>query len=130
VISELRKKPPYRNPNVHVWSKGITEHDTCISALTIEELELGILGKQRKDPIQAARMRSWFEADVLAVYIGRILPFDTKAALLAASYHTERTYPKDDARIAAIAAVNGLTVVTRNVKHFAGLPVDLLNPFD
>jgi predicted nucleic acid-binding protein len=31
--------------------------------------------------------------------------------------------------IAAVAKVNGLTVVTRNVADFAGFGVQLLNPF-
>jgi predicted nucleic acid-binding protein len=35
----------------------------------------------------------------------------------------------EDAMIAAIALVHGLTVVTRNVKDFDGFGVALLNPF-
>jgi predicted nucleic acid-binding protein len=36
----------------------------------------------------------------------------------------------EDAMIAAIAKVNGLTVVTRNVADFAQFEVPLLNPFE
>ncbi|WP_295401485.1 hypothetical protein [uncultured Thiocystis sp.] len=36
----------------------------------------------------------------------------------------------EDAMIAAIANVNGLTVVTRNLADFASFGVDLLNPFE
>ena len=36
----------------------------------------------------------------------------------------------EDAMIAATAAVHGLTVVTRNVRDFEKLGVQVLNPFD
>jgi len=36
----------------------------------------------------------------------------------------------EDAMIAAIAVVNQLTVVTRNVSDFVALGVDALNPFE
>ena len=35
-----------------------------------------------------------------------------------------------DALIAATAMVHGATVVTRNVRDFVGLSVDVLNPLD
>ncbi len=36
----------------------------------------------------------------------------------------------EDAMIAAIAKVKGLTVVTRNIADFGSFDVDLLNPFE
>ena len=36
----------------------------------------------------------------------------------------------EDAMIAAVAKVNGLTVVTRNVRDFTGFGVPVLNPFE
>ena len=49
-------------------------------------------------------------------------------------YYSVETYRKpdhliEDAMIAATAAVNGLTVVTRNVRDFEGFGVKVVDPF-
>jgi predicted nucleic acid-binding protein len=36
----------------------------------------------------------------------------------------------EDAMIAAAATAHGLTIVTRNTRHFEGLGVGAFNPFD
>jgi predicted nucleic acid-binding protein len=43
---------------------------------------------------------------------------------------TGRTFSQPDLIIAATALEHGLTLVTRNVKDFAGLDVPILNPWD
>jgi predicted nucleic acid-binding protein len=74
-------------------------------------------------------MQRWFDR-ILASYSSRILAFDQQAALVAANLHLNRTHPKDDARIAAIAISHGLSVATRNTKDFEDLPVTVFDPFE
>lgn len=58
-----------------------------------------------------------------------MLPFDESAARVLAAYRVPEHAPLDDALIAAIAESAGMTVVTRNTKHFEPLGVACLNPW-
>jgi predicted nucleic acid-binding protein len=51
-----------------------------ISAITVMELELGVLQIERKDSRQGKVLRRWLEADVLATFDGRVLSIDTAVA--------------------------------------------------
>lgn len=62
--------------------------------------------------------------------IGRILPFDDRAATLCAAMHVPRTRSERDAMIAGTALAHGMTVVTRNTGDFAGCGVALINPWE
>lgn len=55
---------------------------------------------------------------------------DDAVARQAATYHVPDRRPINDAYIAATAVVNGMTLVTRNVRDFAGLDVAMLNPWE
>ena len=79
VISELRK--PNANHGVRVWAHGITPNRLFLSAITLLELETGILRVERRDPDQGALLRSWLERRVLLAFTGRILPIDNEVAL-------------------------------------------------
>jgi len=79
------------------------------------------------------RYRHWLLHEVLPVFGERILPFDVPAAMQWGTFMGEGeragTVPSnDDAKIAAVAAVHGLTIVTANERDFAALGVPLLNP--
>jgi len=54
---------------------------------------------------------------------------DIKVAEKRAGYEKLRTIPYSDALIGASAAVNGMSLVTRNTKDFADLGIDLINPW-
>jgi predicted nucleic acid-binding protein len=79
VISELRKPNP--NHGVKVWAHGTTPNRLFLSAITLLELETGILRVERRDPDQCALLRSWLERRVLPAFTGRILPIDNEVAL-------------------------------------------------
>ncbi|MEO7124494.1 MAG: PIN domain-containing protein, partial [Lacisediminihabitans sp.] len=67
---------------------------------------------------------------VLPTFNGRVLPFDLPAARILAAYRVPEHAPFDDALIAAVAQSAGMTVATRNTKHFDPLGVPCLNPWD
>lgn len=76
VISELRKPPGRVNPRVASWADNLAEGNVYISSISVFEIERGILLKQRTDPVQAERLRDWFNGQVKVQFKGRILPFD------------------------------------------------------
>jgi predicted nucleic acid-binding protein len=131
VISELRQ-PRVRLPDQRVtaWIARIPVASLFISVITVMELELGTLQKERRDPQQGAALRSWLSTSVIPNFTGRILPIDREIAQRAASLHVPTRIADLDALIAATALVKGLTVVTRNISHFAPTGAPTLNPWE
>jgi predicted nucleic acid-binding protein len=68
-------------------------------------------------------------ADILDQYRNHILAFDGDAAQVWGRLRVPHAQHEIDKQIAAIAWVNGLTVVTRNTADFADTGVNLINPF-
>jgi predicted nucleic acid-binding protein len=101
-----------------------------VSAITILELETGVLLVQRRDPKQGALLRAWLEQSVLPAFSGRVLPVDTAVAQRCASLHVPDPRSDRDALIAATAMVHHMTVVTRNMADFTATGAPLLNPWD
>ncbi len=131
VVSELRKvRPGKADANVAAWTESVDASDLFVSAITIMELELGVLSIERKDASQGALLRSWLERHVLPEFSGRALPVDTAVAQRCARLHVPDKRGERDALIAATALVHGMTVVTRNVNDFKLTGVPLVNPWD
>lgn len=130
VISELRKN---RNGTADVGvTKWISTHAAStlyLSAISIFELELGILQTARRDPDQGRTLRLWFETQVLTAFAGRILSMDAATAQRCAALNVPDPRAKWDGLIAATAFVHGMTVVTRNVADFEATGVRILNPW-
>jgi predicted nucleic acid-binding protein len=131
VISELRKAGDGKaDANVVAWLSSVDATTFYLSAITLMEIELGILRIERRDPAQGARLRAWMDQHILPEFADRILPVDTAVALRCAPLHVPDPHPERDAFIAATALVHGMTVVTRNIADFAPTGVPLLNPWD
>lgn len=131
VVSELRKvRLGKADARVARWSDTVEAAMLFISAVTVLELEVGILLMERRDTQQGRPMRAWLDDHVLPTFRERILPVDEAVALQCARLHVPDPRPERDALIAATALVHGMTVVTRNVEDFAGTGVPLLNPWD
>lgn len=128
VISELRR-PQRANDNVVAWAGGISAASFFLSAISILEIELGVLSIARRDAAQGAVLRAWIEDQILPRFDGRILPVDTAVAQRCARLHVPDPRAERDALIAATALVHGLTVVTRDVGDFERMGVALLNPW-
>jgi predicted nucleic acid-binding protein len=130
VVSELRKaRFGKADANVAAWTESVDAADLFVSAITIMELELGVLSVERKDAIQGAMLRAWLEQRVLPEFSGRTLPVDTAVAQRCARLHVPDKRGERDALIAATALVHGMTVVTRNVADFKPTGVAILNPW-
>lgn len=130
VISELRKAGDGRAAtNVTAWVAAQDATTFLISAITILELERGVLSVQRRDPKQGGRLRKWLDDHVRPQFAGRILPIDDAIATRCAQLHIPDRRNEADALIAATALVHNLSVVTRNVKDFHETGVVVIDPW-
>lgn len=129
ILSNVTKPAP--SPALLEWMAVQVDEDLFISSLTIAELQRGILEKpagRKRD-----RLEAWFAGreGPQALFAGRVLPFDEKAALVWARLMAEGTgkgRPRSplDMVIAAVAASNDCVVVTDNARDFAG--IEVVNP--
>ena len=130
VVSELRKaKAGKADKNVVGWAASAAASSMFISAITVQELETGVLLAERRDSAQGAVLRRWLEAQVLPAFAERVLPVDTAVALRSAVLHVPDPQPIRDSLIAATALVHGMPVVTRKVSDFAPTGVEVINPW-
>ena len=128
VVSELRKTQA--DPAVVAWARSVPAYKLYISAITLLEIETGILRLERRDPGQAATLRNWLEVHVMAAFAGRVLSVDGAVARRCARLHVPNRSNECDALIAATALVHDLTVVTRNTRDFAFSGAPVLNPWE
>ncbi|MGO4834067.1 type II toxin-antitoxin system VapC family toxin, partial [Rhizobiaceae sp. 2RAB30] len=130
VISELRKVGDGKaDANVMAWIAMESAESFFISAITILELERGVLGVQRRDAAQGARLRTWLDNHIRPEFAGRILSVDDAIATRCAHLHIPDRRNEVDALIAATALVHSLAVVTRNVRDFVGTGVVVIDPW-
>ena len=131
VVSELRKiRLGKSDRRVAQWADSVDATDLYLSVITIQELEIGVLLAERRDPSQGAVFRAWLNAHVLPAFTGRILVIDTAVAQRSARLHVPDPRSFRDALIAATALVHGMTVVTRNLADFEPTGVSILNPWN
>ncbi|MGQ0801567.1 MAG: type II toxin-antitoxin system VapC family toxin [Pseudomarimonas sp.] len=130
VVSELRKAKAGRADHwVTTWAAGVEPASLFVSAITILELETGVLLVERRDPAQGEVLRTWLERQVLPAFAGRVLAVDLAIAQRCARLHVPHPRAERDALTAATALVHGLTVVTRNVADIEPTGVAILNPW-
>lgn len=131
VVSELRRAGDGRaDPNVVAWLKGQDSATLFLSAITVMELEMGVLQIERRDAAQGAMLRTWLRDHVLPEFEGRVLPVDALVAVRCAELHIPNRRPERDALIAATALVHGMTVVTRNAADFRATGVSFVDPWE
>ena len=130
VVSELRKAASGNaDANVVAWANKVSVPSLFLSAISVMELETGVLLIERRDPAQGKVLRTWLEQYVLPAFEDRIFPVDTAVARRCATLHVPDRRSDRDALIAATALVHGMSVVTRNVADFAPIAVAVVNPW-
>lgn len=130
IVSESRKLATRRaDPALVAWMSAVDPALTYLSAMTLWELERGVLLMERRDPVQGAVLRGWLAETVLPAFKGRVLAMSAEVATRCARLHVPDPRSERDSWIAATALVHELTVVTRNVADFAATGVPLLNPW-
>ena len=130
VVSELRKLGDGRaDARVAAWIAGHDAASFYISALTLMELEIGVLRIERRDAEQGERLRSWMDRHVLPEFRDRTLPVDAAVALRCARLHVPDPRAERDALIAATAMAHGMTVITGNRADFEATGVAAIDPW-
>ena len=136
VLSEMRKDSRTKSSSakmdrrVERWVNSVSDLDLYLSVVSILELERGFHLLKQRDPAQALIIRLWVRSRVLPSFDGRILPVDLAVAQRCTTLVIPKPIEYRDSLIAATALVHGMTVVTRNVRHFEPTGVVLLNPWD
>jgi len=131
IPSKLTRDAP--DVRVEAFLENAGRDRVFLSVMTVGEICKGI------DLLPASQKRSdlqdWLDRDVRSWFAGRILPVTESIAerwgrLAAAGKRNGVTLAVVDGVLAATALEHGLTLVTRNVKDFAGIGLVLLNPWD
>ena len=126
----IRTRP---EPRLENWVYAQDEQALYLSVVSIGKLRRGLVvlpaSKRR------AALEQWLENDLVPRFGDRILPVTYSIADRWGQLDGEcqmRGTPLNtaDGMIASTALEHDLTLVTRNVKDFAGLGVTLLNPWD
>ena len=130
VVSEVMKPAP--EPAVELWLAGQPAASIFLCAITEAELRFGlaIMTEGRRRSTLAAVVDGMLGED----FGGRILPFDSRAAIEFANLAADRRRSGrpisiPDAQIAAIARSRGAALATRNVADFEGCGVDIIDPW-
>jgi hypothetical protein len=130
VVSALMRRDPDRI--VVAWLDGLPAESVWTTSITVFEVRLGL------ELLAAGRRRKLLEEAFTKAldedFEGRVLPFDQAAAQAAGRIAAERqragrTVEIRDIQIAGIAAARRATLATRNLRHFEGLDLQLVDPW-
>jgi toxin FitB len=130
VVSEWAKPRP--SANVVAWLSNANEDEIFISVCTVAELRFGVecmpKGRRRE------ALGQWLRTDLMARFDGRVVPVDLAVAdmwgvVQARGRSIGRPIEAMDGLIAATAEVYGMTLVTRDTRHFEAAVTSLFNPW-
>ena len=129
IVFKLRQGKPNQSPKVRRWAAQQSASRLFLSAITILELEQGVLAQERRTPPQGSALRIWLTG-VRAAFQGRVLHFTDHIATICAALHVPNPRSERDAMIAATAIEHGFTFVTRNTQEFVNTGVPMVNPWN
>ena len=132
IPSEVSHARP--DPRVAAWVHNQDDAALFLSVVSLGEMLQGFTLLPATSECRT-RLERWLETDLLPWFEGRILPVTKPIAerwgiLDAECQLRGRPANTADGMIAATALQHGFTVVTRNVRDFAGLGVPILNPWE
>jgi len=128
VLSEPLKQQP--EERVLAWLASL-EEEAGVTSISVGELLTGVralpAGRRRSGLLEAIE-------SFLRTFAGSVLPYDETAALQYAWLQESRRaagrpLAVEDGMIAAICVARGMTLATRNSSDFAGLGLDLVDPW-
>ena len=130
VISEFVKPRPA--PGLIAWLRDVDEDQMAVSVASIAEIQSGI--SRMQDSARRNELEAWLYHDLIPRFEPRILELNLSAALawgvaMGSAKRAGRPLPQVDALLAAVCRTHKLILVTRNVKDFVGLEVEVLNPW-
>jgi len=130
VISEFVKAQPA--PGLIAWLRDSNEDQMAISVASIAEIQSGIARLPASE--RRNKLEDWLHQDLIPRFEPRILPVDLQTALawgaaMGWAKRAGRPVPQIDALLASVCRTRNLLLVTRNVKDFEKLEVELLNPW-
>jgi hypothetical protein len=130
VLSEAMRESP--SPQFTEWFDAQPRMTVWTTAVSLLEIRFGIerlpIGRRRNALTMA------LEGTVVLDIEGRVLPFDADAAaetaiLVAERQRAGRSGDVRDSMIAGIAIAHRATLATRNTRHFADLPIPVVDPW-
>ena len=130
LFSELIKKDPSKK--VTEWLLERDEGLFYVSALTFGEIRKGI--EKMPESARKNKLEIWFQDFLIPRFWHRMLTIDGQVAtiwghLIAQAEKKGKIIPTIDSLIAATASAHQLQLVTRNIKDFVGLDIELVNPW-
>jgi len=133
VISATAPTAAVRRPALVAWMDAHSP-GLFLSAVTVAEIADGIAKARREGAKRKASDLSAWLRTVLHLYGDRVLPFDSPTAEIAGALSDLARgrghapgFP--DIAIAATARRHALTILSRNVRHFAAMDVAVVDPF-
>lgn len=129
-ISELVRPQP--EPRVMEWMEAADETLLYLSVLTVGEIRKGLAGLPQGK--RRTRLETWLEVELGARFAGRIVPIDVRIAdrwglISAEAKRRGSGISAMDGLLAATAIHLNLTVVSRDVRDFAAMRVQVVNPW-
>ncbi|MGB8653150.1 MAG: type II toxin-antitoxin system VapC family toxin, partial [Candidatus Acidiferrales bacterium] len=127
VVSELVKPGP--DENVVGWLEEADEDELYLSVMTFAELRHGVeaLGEGRR----REALTRWISEDLSERFEGRIIAVERTVAeawgaMMGRSERRGRALGTMDGLFAATAMAHGMSLVTRNTRHFERLGIELV----
>lgn len=131
VVSALAPSKRSEATELTLWLDRASRH-LFLSVVTAAEVAAGVAKAEREGAGTKARsLAEWWQA-AEHFYGEKVLPFDLRCAHLAGRMLDQARGHRpgfEDIAIAATAKAHGLTVLTRNLRHFVPLGVSALDPF-
>jgi predicted nucleic acid-binding protein len=130
VVSALMRRDPA--PAVVSWLDGQPAESIWTTSITVFEVRTGLAllkPSRRREQLERA-----FEELLVQELDGRVQSFDQAAAVAAGTIAAARqraglTLEIRGVQIAGIASVRKATLATRNLRHFEGLGIDVVDPW-
>ena len=125
VLSALRRQE--RFPEIVRWMSAQRAADLYLSVVSIGEIERGVILQQRSNPDFARTLSLWLDS-VIALYGEHILAVNLAIARRWGQLSAKIGNESADLLVAATALEHGLSLVTRNVRHFEPTGVAVIDP--